>query len=394
MVERNLEGGRNINLGIKRNFDRVITTLLIEDNLGDIRLIQEMVKNLEDTLIKLEVRNDLYSGIQYLNRHEIDLVLLDLTLPDSYGLDTIESLLKSVNEMPIIVLTGTGDLVLAIESVKLGAQDYLIKGNLNETLLERAIYYSIERYKIMQKLKKSEEKFHKAFLRADFYKDIFTHDMSNILQGIISGVQLCNLYDIKKIEIDKIDSVTDSIKNLVKRGANLISNIRKLSKLENSSMIAKPTELCKPLKDSIFNLKNTYHSRTMDIKIDAQDRKFYVQSNSLLQDIFENILTNAVRHNLNSRIEIIISITHEIVEDKKFIKLEFLDNGIGIEYSRKNTIFMRGSKEDYSLIGMGLGLSLVSKIIKNMNGKIWVEDRVDGDHSKGSNFILLIPEVI
>ena len=155
MVERSLDRGWNTNLGIKCNFDRVIKTLLIEDNLGDIRLIQEMVKNLEGTLIKLEVRNDLSSGIQYLSHYEIDLILLDLSLPDSYGLDTIESLLKNVNEMPIIVLTGTGDLVLAIESVKLGAQDYLIKGNLNEMLLERAIYYSIERHKIMQKLKKS-----------------------------------------------------------------------------------------------------------------------------------------------------------------------------------------------------------------------------------------------
>ena len=85
---------------------------------------------------------------------------------------------------------------------------------------------------------------------------------------------------------------------------------------------------------------------------------------------------------------------NEVFEDKNYIKLEFLDNGIGIENSRKKAIFLRGSKEDYGLTGMGLGLSLVTKIMKNMDGKIWVEDRIDGDHTKGSNFILLIPEVM
>ena len=170
MVERSIERGRNFNLGIKDNIENVIHVLLIEDNLGDIQLIQEMIKDLEYTTIRLDVQNDLSTGIQYLNRHKFNLILLDLSLPDSHGLDTIEYTLKNTNNIPIIILTETDNLILAIEAVKSGAQDYLIKGNINKMLLERSIYYSIERYKIMEKLKKSEENFHQAFLRADFYK--------------------------------------------------------------------------------------------------------------------------------------------------------------------------------------------------------------------------------
>jgi len=393
MVERSIERGRNFNLGKKDNIENVIHILLIEDNLGDIRLIQEMIKDLEYTRIILKIQNDLSSGIKYLNQHKFNLILLDLSLPDSHGLDTIEHVLKNANKIPIIVLTGTDNLILAIEAVKSGAQDYLIKGNINKRLLERSIYYSIERCKIMEKLKKSEEKYRQAFLRADFYKDIFTHDMSNILQGIISGVEICNLSEIRLNEKKHLEDAAEIIERHVTRGAKLISNIRKLSRLENSSIPTQSIELCKPLKKSIINLKNTYHKRTIDIKIDAHDRKCFVYADSLLQDIFENILTNAVRHNLNSRVEIVIRISHKTF-DKNYTKLEFLDNGIGIENSRKKAIFLRGSKEDYSLTGMGLGLSLVTKIVKNMNGKIWVEDRFDGDYSKGSNFILLIPEVM
>jgi len=393
MAEKSREYGQNFNLGKKDITENVIKILLIEDNLGDIRLIQEMIKDLEYTTIRLIVQKDLSTGIPYLNQHKFHLILLDLSLPDSHGLDTIERILKSVDEVPIIVLTGTDNLMLAIEAVKSGAQDYLIKGNLNRMLLERSIYYSIERHKIMEKLKKSEEKFHQAFLRADFYKDIFTHDMSNILQGIISGVEICNLNEFILSDKRDLEEAAEIIERHVTRGAKLISNIRKLSRLEDSSIPTQSMELCKPLKKSIINLKNTYHRRTIDIKIDAYDRKFFVHANSLLQDIFENILANAVRHNLNSRVEIVIRISHE-TSDKNYTKLEFLDNGIGIENSRKKAIFLRGSKQDYGLTGMGLGLSLVTKIIKNMDGKIWIEDRVDGDHSKGSNFILLIPEVM
>lgn len=394
MAEKSEKRDQNLKLGKDKVHNKTINVLLIEDNPGDIRLIQEMIRYFDDTLIKLDIQKTLSSGIESLSKNNFHLVLLDLSLPDSFGLNTIDRILNIADNIHIIVLTGTDDLGLAIEAVKGGAQDYLIKGNINKKLLERSIYYSIERHKIMEKFKKSEEKYHQAFLRADFYKDIFTHDMSNILQGIISGVELCNLYEITKLKNKNIESAAEFIEKHVNRGAKLISNIRKLSRLEDSTIPTKLIELCKPLKKSIINLKNTYHRRTIDIKVYAHDRKFFVQANSLLEDIFENILSNAVRHNLNSRVEIVIRISNETVEDKNYVKLEFLDNGIGIENSRKKAIFLRGSKEDYGLTGMGLGLSLVTKIIKNMNSKIWVEDRVDGDHSKGSNFILLIPEVL
>lgn len=74
--------------------------------------------------------------------------------------------------------------------------------------------------------------------------------------------------------------------------------------------------------------------------------------------------------------------------------MEFIDNGIGVPEDRKEIMFKRGNRELKGSKGMGIGLSLVKKIIKGYNGKIWVEDKVKGDYSQGSNFILLIPEII
>lgn len=396
MTEKSEKIDQNFITEIKANNNLGINILLIEDIPGDARLIQEMIKELQNTTIKLEIQSRLAGGLQFLNQNKFHVILLDLSLPDSNGLETIERMLVEVSDIPIIILTGTDDKVLAIEAVKIGAQDYLIKGSFDKQLLERSIFYSIERQKIKERLKKTEEKYHKAFLQTDFYKDIFIHDMGNILQGIISGIQLCGLDIINPEDKKNVEVASDIIEKYVKRGAKLISNIRKLSQLEDFEVPLQSIELCSPLKKSIISLKNAYQTRKINVQIDSHRKKFFVLANCLLPDVFENILINAVRHNQNSQVEIFIRISQEKnnLNEISSIKMEFIDNGLGITDSRKKTIFQRGSKEDKNQIGMGLGLSLVSKIIKNIGGKIWVENRVEGDYTKGSNFAILIPEAI
>jgi signal transduction histidine kinase len=119
-----------------------------------------------------------------------------------------------------------------------------------------------------------------------------------------------------------------------------------------------------------------------------------IYSNEFLTDIFENILINAVEHNLNPEIDIIIQVSKEKRNKVNFIKFEFIDNGIGILNERKINIFKGGYRgdQDREIKGMGFGLSLVKKILSSYGGYINVENRVKGDYSKGSNFIILIPE--
>ncbi len=81
-------------------------------------------------------------------------------------------------------------------------------------------------------------------------------------------------------------------------------------------------------------------------------------------------------------------------EGIKYLKIEFKDNGIGVTYAAKEIIFQGGYKRDKKVRGMGLRLSLVKKIVESYNGEIWVEDKVPGDYSKGSNFVVIIPETV
>jgi two-component system cell cycle response regulator len=127
----------------------VIKILLIEDNPGDARLIQEMLAEADSTRFELECDDNLSSGIDRLAKGGIDVILLDLSLPDSQGLDTLRRVLTLPMELPIIViLTGTDNEALAVQALRAGAQDYLIKGQTDGNVLVRSMRYAMERHQV------------------------------------------------------------------------------------------------------------------------------------------------------------------------------------------------------------------------------------------------------
>ena len=119
--------------------------LLIEDNPGDARLIREMIAEEPGAPFEVECAPRLAQGLERLSAGGIAVVLLDLSLPDSMGLETFAKVYAHSPEVPIIVLTGNDDNNLALAAVKRGAQDYLVKGRLDRELLLRSMQYAIER---------------------------------------------------------------------------------------------------------------------------------------------------------------------------------------------------------------------------------------------------------
>jgi diguanylate cyclase (GGDEF)-like protein len=126
--------------------------LLIEDNPGDARLIREMIAEDPDTPFALHCAERLALGLEHLSAMETGLVLLDLSLPDSFGLDTFSKVYAHSPAVPIIVLTGNDDQSTALSAVKGGAQDYLVKSRLDRELLLRSMHYSIERKRYQAQL--------------------------------------------------------------------------------------------------------------------------------------------------------------------------------------------------------------------------------------------------
>jgi PAS domain S-box-containing protein len=242
------------------------------------------------------------------------------------------------------------------------------------------------------RIQESEKRYREAYDRASFYKDIFAHDINNILQIMNSSAELISLHLQDSRESNEIENIANIIKKQVTRGTKLVNNVRLLSELEESEIVIQPTKAYDMLLKSIDYIIKAYNEKELDVQLDCSDSNIYVSANDLLQDVFENILINAVKYNENAKISIFIKISRNSEKGQNYVKFEFLDNGIGIEDKKKRFIFKRGNGESKNSKGMGLGLSLVSKIIDYYKGKIWVEDKVEGDYSQGSNFIILLPE--
>ncbi|MFN0276630.1 MAG: response regulator [Chitinophagales bacterium] len=126
--------------------------LLIEDNPADARLVEIYLN--ESTMIvpQLTKVQELRKGLLMLEDSDYDIVLLDLTLPDSSGFDTIKTMLDEFPEQTVIVMTGLDDETVALNSVKAGAQDFIVKGQFDSNLLSRTITYAIERHQLQVKL--------------------------------------------------------------------------------------------------------------------------------------------------------------------------------------------------------------------------------------------------
>ena len=140
--------------------------LLLEDNEDDVVLIEELIADESKLLFEVVVADRMSTAISHLERSDFDIILLDLSLPDSQGLATLKKMQTQASWLPIIVMTGLDNNTLGDTAVREGAQDYLVKGQFDRGTLLRAIRYALERQRMMtnlrdqsSQLRASEERF-------------------------------------------------------------------------------------------------------------------------------------------------------------------------------------------------------------------------------------------
>jgi PAS domain S-box-containing protein len=180
-----------------------ITLLLIEDNPGDARLIQEMLR--ESTGYDLRVANNLTDGMKAARETRFDVLILDLGLPECYGLDTLTRVRDELPDMVIVVLTGHDDMDCALDSIKQGAQDYLIKGQVDSQTLIRIVRYAIERKQAEAALRKSEKQASAALEAArafSFSYDIMEDSLS--WGGAITEITGFSVEEFKTITLSRL----------------------------------------------------------------------------------------------------------------------------------------------------------------------------------------------
>lgn len=226
--------------------DKKIEILLIEDNPGDAALIEDMLEEFSSFPYELKNAATLNEGLNLLKENSFDVILADLGLPDSDGIDTFLEIHARNSRIPIIILTGMTDERLGINAVKQGAQDYLVKGQVDGKLLIRSIQYSIER-------KKSEEKIQNLANVVESSNDaIITKSLDGIITSWNKGAEQIYGYSAEEalgkpadfLIPSELNNESKRLLEIVKRGEKVhqyeTSRVRKDGRIIDVSMTLSP----------------------------------------------------------------------------------------------------------------------------------------------------------
>lgn len=251
-------------------------------------------------------------------------------------------------------------------------------------------YSNLKLANLLQEKEKVEEKLREEKNYSEFFKDLLAHDMGNILNNLKSSLELMKIFKRDADKTQKREEIMTIFENQVQRGINLVSNVNKLSEITNKEQKIRDVNVVQVLNEVIQNTSKQKKGKKVHISKDIAFENLFVKGGDLLNEAFENIISNAIIHNDKNEVRIWIEVSEVSRRSENMIKIEFKDNGKGINEKRKKFIFQKNEKKAKRKGGMGIGLSLVKKIIRGYDGQIWVENRIAGDYKAGSNFVILL----
>lgn len=227
--------------------------------------------------------------------------------------------------------------------------------------------------------------------RSSFLGDIIAHDINNYNQAVTSYLQLAS----------ESEGLSESVAGYLERAStaawSISETIQRANKLvrieQEGAQDLGPVELGQVLRESIDEVRRSHPDRDAEIDLKLGNHRYFVLGNELADEIFTNILCNALDYDPHERAKVEVHIGEFTVEPRKYWCVSIADNGIGIPDSKKNVVFGRFFGGEATAPGSGLGLSIVRAIVEAYHGMVWVEDRVPGDPSKGSVFRVALPMV-
>jgi signal transduction histidine kinase len=222
---------------------------------------------------------------------------------------------------------------------------------------------------------------------AEVYLDILSHDIKSLTQSITTYSELLLMKPDLSEQYRKYFKTTLHHSRSI---FELISNVKHLSHIKNSVFEVRNIDIFKVLANAIDIVQQNNPHKFLKINQGISESEVIVKCNDMLEYAIINIINNAIQYEKRSEISLVI--VHSLSEDEAFWKLEFKDFGTGVPDKLKDRIFHDFEIGNDLNHGSGLGLALVKEVVIRSGGKVWVEDRVAGDFSQGSNFVILLPK--
>jgi PAS domain S-box-containing protein len=226
-------------------------------------------------------------------------------------------------------------------------------------------------------------------MEAELYLDLIGHDISNMHQIIEGQLELAQEIMAEKgqLESDEKELIDTPLQTL-ERSNRLIDNVRKLQKLRSGEYKVEVIDLDRLLSEAVDEYSSVPGK---DVAIDYTPvQNQLVMANPLLKDAFSNLVGNAIKHS-NGSIRIGIKVETVNENGSPFYRVSIEDDGPGIPDEKKKEVFHRFRRGQTHARGTGLGLYIVKTLVESFHGHVEVEDRVPGDHKKGSRFLVYLP---
>jgi len=365
-----------------------LQVLLVEDNSGDALLLREMFRQERPGSFKLTHVLSLGEALVLLAKGGIDIVLLDLGLPDGHGLDTVRRAHAIAPDVPLIVLTGLDDELLATEAMKEGAQDYLIKGEIGNRALPRALRHSIERQRMQSETDLIRA--HQMQFKDEFLSHV-SHELRSPLTAIHQFVTILLDGVAGALVLEQRRYLEIVLRN-IKQLDSMIDDLLNVTRTQSGKLIMDPQYAS--ASDAIVYAVNTLQgaAKAKNISLDSDIEHglpMVCADPTRVRQILVVLVDNAIKFTPAGGTVKIKART--FCDDPNLIVLEVADSGCGISSDLTERIFERlfqapdptwaGRK------GLGLGLHICKELVTLQGGQIWAKSEL----GQGAVFSFTLP---
>ena len=375
--------------------------LVVEDDPGDFGLVRVHLRlagfNPPGTPDPLTWAASLAEGIAAARRVKPDVVLLDLSLPDSSGLATVHALHAAVPDVPIVVLTGSDEHRLALDALEAGAQDFLVKGQFDQDMLGRALRYALVRSKLEQSLRQHQQHLEdmvqertaalsiakEAAEAANRAKSTFLANMSHELRTPMNAIMGMTDIVLRRITDPKHIEYLTKVKTASTHLLHVINDILDISKIEAERLTLEEVDfkLGEVLENLTSMISHKVAEKRLQLQVDLAPEVAGIRLRGdplRLGQILLNLTGNAVKFTAQGSITLRARISEESATDVQ-LRFEVEDTGIGIADEEQKRLFSAFEQADGSMTrkygGTGLGLVISQRLARMMGGDVGVSSQ-------------------
>jgi signal transduction histidine kinase len=368
--------------------EKALQVLLIEDDAVNVRSLIEMLSKEKAESFELTHFLRLSDALIHLAKGGVDIVLLDMGLQNGHGLDTVRRVHAAAPGVPVIVLTGLDDEALAAEAMKVGAQDYLIKDQIEKRALPRALRHAIERHRMQTETDLTRT--HQMKFQDEFLSHV-SHELRSPLTAIYQFVTILLDRFVGELNLEQHEYLQIVLRN-VKQLQSMINDLLEVTRVQAGKLTIELQ--CTSISEAIIYTVNTLQgaatAKGITLSSDSDCRLLSVNADpTRMQQILIILVDNAIKFTPTGGS---VKVQARMFEkDPGFLLLEVSDTGCGISPDMTERIFehlyqitdpgQAGRK------GLGLGLHIAKELVTRQGGKIWVSSELQ----KGSHFFFTVP---